>query len=159
MARRTSPGNVDVLVAVSGAPGPKRVADWVRRVLVEAGAPGASLSVLLCGDRRVRTLNREFRDRDRPTDVLSFPSGDPDATMGSGFLGDIVIGVPYAARQARAQGHAVAREVQILLVHGILHLLGHDHERDGGEMFRLQARTVNRVFGKGPDGLPEGGAA
>ena len=109
----------------------------------------ASVSVLLCGDARMRRLNREFRRIDRPTDVLSFPAGDPS------FLGDVAIDVPYAARQARRRGHPLDREVQLLLAHGVLHLLGHDHETDQGAMFRLQGRLVKKVFGPGPDGVPE----
>jgi len=97
----------------------------------------------------MRGLNREWRGMDRPTDVLSFPSGE------KGFLGDLVIDLPYAARQARRLGHPVSREVQLLLAHGILHLLGHDHETDDGKMFRLQRRLVRRAFGPGPDGVPE----
>ena len=85
---------------------------------------------------------------DLPTDVLSFPSGEKD------FLGDIVIDVPYAARQARSRVHSTAREVQILLAHGLLHLLGYDHETDDGTMFRLQRRLVLSAFGGGPDGVP-----
>jgi probable rRNA maturation factor len=98
----------------------------------------------------MRRLNREWRRIDRPTDVLSFPSGEP------GFLGDVAIDVPYAARQARRRGHALDREVQLLLAHGVLHLAGHDHETDGGEMFRLQRKVVRKAFGPGPDGVPEG---
>ena len=97
----------------------------------------------------MRRLNREFRRIDRSTDVLSFPAELP------GLLGDVAIDVPYAARQARRRGHGLDREVQLLLVHGVLHLLGHDHETDGGEMFRLQRRLVAGVFGPGPDGVPE----
>jgi len=128
------------------------VAAWARAVLAAAGRRKASVSILLCGDARMRRLNREFRMIDRPTDVLSFPSGEPE------FLGDVAVDVPYSARQARKRGHALEREVQLLLAHGVLHLLGHDHETDGGEMFRLQRRLVRRVFGPGPDGVPEGEA-
>ena len=96
----------------------------------------------------MRALNREWRGMDLPTDVLSFPSGD------RGFLGDLVIDVPYAARQARRRGHPVAREVKILLAHGLLHLLGYDHETDDGTMFRLQRRLILAAFGRGPDGVP-----
>ena len=106
----------------------------------------------------MRTLNRRFRHIDRPTDVLSFPSleessGRATARRGA-FLGDLVIDVPYAARQARRRGHPVAREVQILLAHGLLHLLGYDHETDDGTMFRLQRRLILSAFGDGPDGVP-----
>jgi len=159
MAGPVRDSDVDVLVAVRGAPGAVRVATWTRRILARTGVPRASVSILLCGDRRVRTLNREYRGNDRPTDVLSFSSGDVREAGGAGFLGDLVIGIPYAARQARVLGHSLSREIQVLLVHGILHLLGHDHETDGGSMFRLQRRTVLGLFGKGPDGVPEEGAA
>jgi probable rRNA maturation factor len=98
----------------------------------------------------MRSLNRLWRQKDRPTDVLSFPSGE------SGFLGDLVIDVACAARQARGRGHSLTREMQVLLAHGLLHLLGHDHETDDGTMFRLQGRCVKRAFGTGPDGVPDG---
>jgi len=140
---------VEVTSAVKTGPTTRRVAAWAEAVLAAATRREASLSVLLCGDARMRRLNREFRKIDRPTDVLSFPSGE------AGFLGDVAVDVPYAARQARKRGHAPEREVQLLLAHGVLHLLGHDHETDGGEMFRLQRRLVRRVFGPGPDGVPE----
>ena len=95
---------------------------------------------------------------DRPTDVLSFPAFEASAaraaTRRGKFLGDLVIDVPYAARQARRRGHALGREVQILLAHGLLHLLGYDHETNGGTMFRLQRRILLSAFGEGPDGVP-----
>ena len=69
---------------------------------------------------------------------------------------DVAIDRPYAGRQARRLGHPLRREVQVLLAHGILHLLGHDHETDAGEMFALQRTVVLRAFGAGPDGVPPG---
>ncbi len=145
---------IEVLATVRGAPSAGRVEAWARLLLSKHGAKrrSSSLSVLLCGDRRMRTLNRRFRRVDRPTDVLSFlPLGEISS---SSFLGDLVIDVPYAARQARRRGHSTAREVQILLAHGVLHLLGYDHETDDGTMFRLQRRLVLSAFGPGPDGVP-----
>lgn len=141
---------VEVTAAVRKGPSPRRVAAWAEAVLA-AAAPRrkASVSVLLCGDARMRRLNREYRGIDRPTDVLSFPAEDP------AFLGDVAVDVPYASRQARTRGHSLDREVQLLLAHGVLHLLGHDHETDDGEMFRLQRRVVKKAFGPGPDGVPE----
>jgi probable rRNA maturation factor len=139
---------VEVLVTVGRAPSAAQVRAWTCSLLFEARAKRASLSVLLCGDTRMRTLNREWRGLDLPTDVLSFPSGE------RGILGDVVIDVPYAARQARRRGHPVSREVRILLAHGLLHLLGYDHETDEGTMFRLQRRLVLAAFGAGPDGVP-----
>jgi probable rRNA maturation factor len=117
--------------------------------------------VLLCGEARMRRLNREWRGVDGPTDILSFPSRSdpprpPRRLPPGGFLGDLVICVPTAARQARRYGHGTEREVQILLAHGLLHLLGYDHERDDGTMFRLQGRLIRRAFGPGPDGVPGG---
>lgn len=145
---------VDVVCSVSGAPAPAAVARWTS-TLVKAAAPRRAadrVSVLLCGDARMRRLNREWRRMDRSTDVLSFPSGLP------GALGDVVVSLPYAARQAKERGHAREREVKVLLAHGVLHLLGYDHETDDGEMFRRQRALVRKVFGSGPDGVPEGGS-
>ena len=151
-------GAVDVLVTVSGAPAAPRVEAWTRRLLFEARAKRVSLSVLLCGDARMRTLNRGFRRFNQSTDVLSFPSFEASSARAAArrgeFLGDLVIDVPYAARQARRLGHGLGREVQILLAHGLLHLLGYDHETNGGTMFRLQRRILFSAFGEGPDGVP-----
>lgn len=86
-------------------------------------APRSSaLTVLVAGDAAIRALNVRFRGIDAPTDVLSFPAGDAD-----GYLGDIAISLETARRQAEAGGHSVADEVELLIVHGVLHLLGHDH--------------------------------
>ena len=97
-----------------------------------------SVSILFCGDRRMRTLNRRYRGKDRSTDVLAFPAAAP-------MLGDIAISVPYAAREAGRRGEPVAREIDRLLVHGYLHLLGYDHESDSGEMDALEARLRGRL--------------
>lgn len=147
---------IEVAVSVAGAPSPRQVTRWLDALLAAAPAPfgarrrlaAASVSVLLCGDARMRTLNRTWRSKDVPTDVLSFPSGE------AGFLGDLVVDVPYAGRQARRLGHSREREVKVLLAHGLLHLLGYDHETDDGEMLALQRRLVHTVFGPGPDGVP-----
>jgi probable rRNA maturation factor len=97
------------------------------------------VSVLFCGDRRMRTLNRRYRRKDRSTDVLAFPAG------GAELLGDIVISVPFASRQARRRGEPTSREIERLLVHGLLHLHGYDHETDDGEMDALEARLRRRL--------------
>lgn len=102
----------------------------------------AELSIVLCGDARMRTLNRHYRGKDRTTDVLAFAlregtalaHGDPRA------LGDVVISLPTAARQARAAGKGTAEEVRMLLAHGLLHLLGDDH-RTLVQARRMSART------------------
>jgi len=84
------------------------------------------VTLAFVGDRAIRTLNRKFMKKDRPTDVLSFPLGEkgPD---GKYYLGDIVIAVPVAERQAREKGHSLDRELRLLAIHGYLHLLGFDH--------------------------------
>jgi probable rRNA maturation factor len=84
------------------------------------------VTLAFVGNRAIQTLNRKFMKKDRPTDVLSFPLGEkgPD---GKYYLGDIVIAVPVAARQAREKGHALDRELRLLAIHGYLHLLGFDH--------------------------------
>jgi probable rRNA maturation factor len=90
----------------------------------------------------MRTLNRRYRGMDRSTDVLAFPSsGSPEG----GFVGDIAISVPYAARQARRAGEPFGRELDRLLLHGFLHLLGYDHETDEGQMDRLEGRLRRRL--------------
>jgi probable rRNA maturation factor len=109
----------------------------------------------LVADTHMRRLNRAFRSADYATDVLSFPSeSTPAAPRGarrqraspheSAFLGDIVIATGVAARQAQEQGHALATELRVLALHGLLHLLGYDHEGDGGRMHRVERRWRRR---------------
>ncbi len=92
------------------------------------------VDVLLAGDRTVRRLNRKFRGKDKATDVLSFPAADFAGNHGGDRAGDLAVSVETAARQARAQGHTLRDEVRVLLLHGLLHLVGMDHEADHGEM-------------------------
>jgi probable rRNA maturation factor len=96
------------------------------------------MTVAIVSDARVRALNRQYRRNDKPTDVLSFPSDE------RGYLGDVVIAAGVAARQARAAGHSLATELRVLALHGLLHLLGYDHERDDGRMARLERRLRKR---------------
>jgi len=116
----------------------------LRRVLT--GAAGAlrvegELALVLGGDRLLRRLNRAYRGKDRPTDVLSF-SGE-----GASGLGDIVISLETAERNARGLGRTLARELDVLALHGFLHLLGHDHETDDGTMDRLERRLRRSLLG------------
>lgn len=92
----------------------------------QAIAPPAMLTIVLTDDAAVRQLNRDYRHVDAPTDVLSFPSGETMPGMDA-YLGDIIISVPFANQQAIASGHPAIAELQLLAVHGTLHLLGHDH--------------------------------
>lgn len=107
---------------------------------------GDGLTVCLVSDRRMREYNRTYRGADRVTDVLAFPGDDAPDPEGRVYLGDIVIAVPAAAGQAREAGHSLARELKILALHAYLHLLGHDHETDRGEMRRLQRRLERRLL-------------
>ena len=112
------------------------LARWLASV-APARARG-TVTVAIVPDARVRALNRQFRKKDAATDVLSFPSGE------RGFLGDVVIASGVAARQARAAGHSLGTELRVLALHGLLHLLGYDHERDDGRMARLERRLRKR---------------
>ncbi len=115
----------------------------LRRVLMGAAAAlrvEGELALVLAGDRLVRRLNRDYRHKDRPTDVLSFPGEG-----GEGGLGDIVISVETAERNARGLGRSLPQELDVLALHGFLHVLGHDHETDGGTMQRLETRLRRRL--------------
>ncbi len=103
--------------------------------ICEEVAEGRPFTCLVTDDRELRRLNREFRGQDEPTDVLSFPPADPGPE-----LGEIAISVQRAAEQARRFGHPVEHEIAILLLHGVLHLLGMDHETDRGQMTRAEKR-------------------
>jgi probable rRNA maturation factor len=106
------------------------------------------VTIVLAGDATLRRLNRTFRQKDKTTDVLSFPSGRDRQPDGSRPLGEIVISVAQADRQAREAGHSLAAELRVLVIHGYLHLLGYDHEVDDGTMMRLQARLARVLIPK-----------
>lgn len=95
-----------------------------------------SVSVLLTGDAEIQRLNREFRGKDKPTDVLSFPAGENGGRARA--AGDLAISVETAARESERLGHPLALELKVLLLHGVLHLAGYDHEADSGEMARKE---------------------
>jgi probable rRNA maturation factor len=109
---------------------------WLADLVAELAPEAASFTARFVGDRAMRRTNRDFRRTDATTDVLSFPGGPTP----EGFhLGDVLVSVPAARRQVPA-GDIVERELRRLLLHGLLHCLGHDHETDEGEMDRLEAR-------------------
>jgi probable rRNA maturation factor len=107
---------------------------FLARAKRSAGLRG-EVNVLVAGNREIRDLNRRYRSKDQPTDVLSFPAGN-----GQGFAGDIAISADEVARSARQFGHSSVEELKILMLHGVLHLAGYDHERDHGRMARLEER-------------------
>ena len=117
----------------------------------EALGLAGEFSVLLTGDERLRAMNLQFRGVDKPTDVLSFPPLPEAANSGQG--GDLAISLEIASRQAAAYGHSLQMEVKILILHGLLHLAGYDHERDRGQMRRRESR-LRRQFAL-PAGLVE----
>jgi len=125
--------------------------------LSEAAPPGAhgEVTVALISDARMRTLNRSYRGKDYATDVLSFPvsasSAEPAAPRDeAAYLGDIVIATGVAQHQAEQVGHPVSVELKVLALHGLLHLLGYDHETDSGEMARVESMLRRKA------GLAEG---
>ena len=100
----------------------------------------ADLTIVLSDDAQLHELNHQWMGVDAPTDVLSFPSDETDPESGNRYLGDILISVQRAAEQAKAAGHAVEAEVQLLVVHGVLHLMGHDHAETGEKARMWQAQ-------------------
>lgn len=113
----------------------------------QSAPPGAHLTIVLTDDQRIRELNRDYLGMDAPTDVLSFPASETDPETGSPYLGDILISLPYAAKSAAQAGHPLEAEVQLLVVHGVLHLLGHDHAkaRDKAKMWKAQAEILEAL--------------
>lgn len=105
------------------------------------------LTVVLSDDEQLRALNRDYLEVDAATDVLSFPSDEIDPETGCPYLGDILISMQRAAQQAAAAGHALEAEIQLLVVHGVLHLLGHDHAEaeEKTRMWQAQAEILNEL--------------
>lgn len=137
----------------------RRVPAGVRRIAIERFARkleaevarGRSFDCLISGDAELRRLNRSFRGKDEPTDVLSFPVPPPVLAGGSSSrLGDIAISSVTARAQARRYGHSLETEIRILMLHGVLHLMGMDHAADSGRMARAEKRWRARL------GLPTG---
>ncbi|MFB3778637.1 MAG: rRNA maturation RNase YbeY [Bryobacteraceae bacterium] len=139
------PRSDELLVFRGGRRLPRRplrlFAEQIRRQV----AGGGRFLCLLAGDRELRRLNRQFLGKDCPTDVLSFPEPGPDR-----FLGEIAISVDRARLQAVALGHTLEQEIQLLMLHGLLHLAGMDHATDRGRMARAETRWRKKL------GLPSG---
>lgn len=112
----------------------RELAEFLERLRVRLSLPGGA-SVVLVSDAAMRRLNRRFAGKDHPTDVLSFPAGSSEGGLGS-YLGDIFISVETADRQ---RAGPLGRELRTLALHGVLHLLGYDHETDQGQMEAVEA--------------------
>jgi len=123
----------------------RKLAEFVSEVCEHIRLVGA-VTVLVTSNKEMSILNERFRGKKQPTDVLSFPS----PAFIDGVAGDIAISVDIAARSALAMGHSTSLEVQILVLHGLLHLAGYDHESDRGEMTRFEGRLRRELS------LPEG---
>ena len=164
MKRRARRPKPRLTVAVTDARGRKTTAvdarglgPWLASVApatkrLRERFPGWSVTIAIVSDAQMRRLTREFRGKNRPTDVLSLPLS-PHTTPGKipgVVLGDIAIARGVAGRQARALGHPIRTEFRVLALHGLLHLLGYDHETDRGQMGRLEDRLRRRA------GLPAG---
>ena len=140
-------------VEVTGAAVPRfsrrEIAEFVRRVLIALRVDDDihEVSIAIVDDDAMRNLNRKFRKKNKTTDVLTFPADDSDADPNASGrpLGDIVISIDQARRQATDQKHSLATEIRYLILHGILHALGYDHETDAGEMNALEVKVRDQV--------------
>jgi probable rRNA maturation factor len=130
----------------------RKLAEFVSEVCKHIRLVGA-VTVLVTSSKEMSVLNGRFRGKPRPTDVLSFPG----PAFVDGFAGDIAVSVDIAARSARTIGHSSSVEVKILVLHGLLHLAGYDHESDRGAMTRLEGRLRRQL--SLPAGLIERAAA
>jgi probable rRNA maturation factor len=134
----------------SPVPKPPTLARFLREAQAAVGLKG-EVTVLMTTDDGIRGLNRRFRKKNKATDVLSFPaSPDMESVAGFGVAGDLAISVETAARQAAEQGHRLSVELRVLMLHGLLHLKGMDHETDNGKMARKERRLRSQL------GLPMG---
>ncbi len=129
----------------AGLPSARALARFLSQAQAAVRLRG-EVTVLLTTDKKIRELNRRFRGKDRATDVLSFPA-EPGPEK---VAGDLAISVPVARRQAAEQGHTLSVEIKVLMLHGLLHLAGYDHETDDGTMARRERRLRARL------GLPQG---
>lgn len=144
--KRMSPADLPVTDRNRRLPSARTLTRFLRAAQAAVRLRG-EVSVLLTTDQAIRRLNRQFRRVNKPTDVLSFPGSQ--AAAGE-VAGDLAISVPTALRQARAQGHPLAVEIKVLILHGLLHLAGFDHEADNGRMARRERLLRGRL------GLPQG---
>ncbi|MDR4308205.1 rRNA maturation RNase YbeY [Chelatococcus sambhunathii] len=126
------------------------VAAAVAAAFAEAGLvalPEAELAVTLADDARVRALNAEWREKDKPTNVLTFPAVEPDETADAPMLGDVILAFETVEREAREEGRTLSDHVSHLVVHGVLHLFGYDHLEDdeAEEMEAIETRALARL--------------
>ena len=130
-------------------PFPEELLEHAARAALEheAASQDAELSIVLTDNAHLQELNLNYLGIDAPTDVLSFPASETDPQTGAPYLGDILISIPRARSQAEAAGHPLESEVQLLVVHGTLHLLGHDHAgpEEKARMWKAQAEILESL--------------
>ena len=129
---------------------PRVAAELIERAATAAlvhESTWGDLTVLLTGDDQLQELNRQYLGIDAPTDVLSFPASEMDPDSRTAYLGDVVISIPRAESQAEAAGHPLESEVQLLVVHGVLHLLGFDHAQveERRRMWAAQGEVLESI--------------
>ncbi|HJZ66707.1 MAG TPA: rRNA maturation RNase YbeY [Blastocatellia bacterium] len=137
----------------------KRVARVAKATLTAVNEQRRGITVVFVSDRKIRDLNREFRGKAQSTDVLAFPLDEPGSSPGSAgvlpaspqlgsneYLGDVVVSAETALRQAREARHSLDREVDELVLHGVLHLCGYDHETDSGRMNKLELKLRKKLL-------------
>jgi probable rRNA maturation factor len=127
----------------------ERLEKFALRLCQRLRIPDSEFTVLLTGDRSIRLFNRNFRKRDKATDVLSFPAARRQRTGGhfeNHYIGDMIISVETAQQQAIERIHSLETEIRILMIHGLLHLLGHDHETDQGQMRRKELKLQRELL-------------
>jgi len=133
----------------SSYPIPDELLERAARAVLEheSESQDGELSIVLTDEARLQELNRDYLGIDAPTDVLSFPASETDPQTGAPYIGDILISVPRARSQAEAAGHPVESEIQLLVVHGMLHLLGYDHAEpeEKASMWKVQAEVLESL--------------
>jgi probable rRNA maturation factor len=141
---------VSVVEAGKRLPAARGLGAWLARVAPRSARGSVAIAIL--PDARVKSLNRQFRGKNTATDVLSFPEKGSGAIFGgmgkrhpTPFLGDIAISRGIAQKQAKLLGHSLRTEFRVLALHGLLHLLGYDHESDKGRMARVEARLRQKA--------------
>lgn len=123
----------------------KLIKNVIDKAFVCEGVEARAVSVLITDDEYIRELNRQYREKDSSTDVLSFPLYDEEGELDADELGDIVISLERAAAQAEEYGHSIEREVAFLTAHSMLHLMGYDHEEGEDEMFSKQEEILKQL--------------
>jgi len=142
---------IHVISHLRPIPLPRNVLERAATAALAHHAAQGDLTLVLTDDVQIRQLNRDYLGNDAPTDVLAFPASETDPQTGAPYLGDVLISIPRAEEQARAAHHSLQEEAQVLVVHGVLHLLGYDHANppEKTRMWKVQTQILTRL------GLPK----